>query len=290
MNGKERISIRHIKQEYGVGNDLARRLYPALNDDPQIYKGRPPCMIFQSELDFVNNYKLNFNVGYQRMYQVSQKKINAPKTLTEWKTRKIYDYDNLYTRGAEYHAPQIHDQRYVAKYAGQAWHTDLHFTEKYLDEDFKQYYLIAYIDDRSRKIVHYELLEQKTMELTAESLINALDKCNKPKTIIIDNGKEFVGKTFKNALKTRKIQCHCVTPYTPEENGKIERFWQTLENTKPKEKRLRGEYLDSLIQEYNTVWHHHGLKEITNRDMTPEEAWQTMPNYEGQADACYIYY
>lgn len=74
MNGKERITIRHIKQEYGVGNDLARRLYPALNDDPQIYKGRPPCMIFQSELDFVNNYKLNFNVGYQRMYQVSQKK------------------------------------------------------------------------------------------------------------------------------------------------------------------------------------------------------------------------
>ena len=37
MNGKERISIRHIKQEYEVGNGLARRLYLALNDDPQIF-------------------------------------------------------------------------------------------------------------------------------------------------------------------------------------------------------------------------------------------------------------
>lgn len=86
------------------------------------------------------------------------------------------------------------------------------------------------------------------MELTTESLINALSKYNKPKTVIIDNGKEFVGKTFKNALKNRKIKCHAVKPYTPEENGKIERFWQTIERSKPKDKRLRGEYLDLLIR------------------------------------------
>ena len=73
--------------------------------------------------------------------------------------------------------------------------------------------------------MHYEPREQKTTELTAESLINSLDKSNKSRTIIIDNGKKFVGKMFKNAFKTRKIQYHCVSPYTPEENGKIERFW-----------------------------------------------------------------
>ncbi len=279
-----------MKETYHVGNDLARSLYPTFNNDPQIYKGRPPCIIYEPEYNFVTQYKEQFNVGYQRLYQVSQKKIDAPKTLTEWKTRKIFDYDDLYTQGSEYKAPNVHDQRFVAKYAGQAWHTDLHFTEKYMDEDYKQYYLIAYIDDRTRKILHYELLEKKTMELTTESLINALSKYNKPKTVIIDNGKEFVGKTFKNALKNRKIKCHAVKPYTPEENGKIERFWQTIERSKPKDKRLRGEYLDLLINEYNTMWNHKGLKEITNLDMTPEEAWNTMPHYSGQADACYINY
>lgn len=38
------------------------------------------------------------------------------------------------------------------------------------------------------------------------------------------------------------------------------------------------------------MWNHKGLKEITNLDMTPEEAWNTMPHYLGQADACYINY
>lgn len=67
----------------------------------------------------------NIYIGYQRLYQVSQKKIDAPKTLTEWKTRKIFDYVDLHIQGSVYKAQNIHG--FVAKYACQAWHTDLHF-------------------------------------------------------------------------------------------------------------------------------------------------------------------
>lgn len=61
------------------------------------------------------------------IYQVSQKKIDAPKTLTEWITRKIFDYVDLHIQGSEYKAQNIHDHGFMAKYACQAWHTDLHF-------------------------------------------------------------------------------------------------------------------------------------------------------------------
>lgn len=81
------------------------------------------------------------------------------------------------------------------------------------------------------------------MKLTTDSLINALSKYNKPKTLIIDNGNEFVGKIFKNALKNRKIKCHAAKSYTPEENGKIER-WQL-------EKQLKNCIL--LFEYFNSI-------------------------------------
>lgn len=70
----------------------------------------------------------------------------------------------------------MHGQCFVAKYASQKWYTDLHFTEKNMSEEYKQFYLIAYIDDRMRKIMNHVLLKQKNMELTTEYLIHKLKK------------------------------------------------------------------------------------------------------------------
>lgn len=285
-----RISIREIKDTFKVGNEMARKLYPALNNDTKIMKGRPPVPILPVELDYVNTYKSDFNVGYQRLYQVSQKKLYAPKTLTEWKVRKIFDYEDLYVNGGGYNETNQHEKRFVAKYANQSWHTDLHYTEKYLEEYFIQYYLICFIDDRSRKILHYELLPTKTMEVTSISLVHALQKYQKPKTIIIDNGKEFIGNDFVEVCQKNGISIHKVSPYTPEENGKIERFWETLERSKPPGRRLREPYLSQIINEYNSFWNHSGLYEITKQRMTQNEAWSQMTFYNGQEDAGYIYY
>lgn len=287
---EEVMSIREIKKKFGVGNDKARIIKQNLYGNISIKPGRPPETIYQTEYDFVNQYKQNFNVGYQRLYQVTNQKTECPKTLTEWKTRKIFDFDDLYVNGSEFKVPNLHEERYIAKYAGQAWHTDLHYSEKYADEHFYQFYLIAFIDDRTRKVLHYEVLPDKTMQSTSLALENAFQKYNPPKTVISDNGKEFTGKDFQDKLKEYGVESHTTSPYTPEENGKVERFWRTIEQSKPRDKRFRGQYLDMIISEYNTNWYHYGLKEITGQNMTPEHAWMTMEHYNGQPDACYIKY
>lgn len=56
----------------------------------------------------------------------------------------MFDFDDLYVNGSDFKIPNIHDERYIAKYTWQAWHTDLHYLEKYDDELFYQFYLITF--------------------------------------------------------------------------------------------------------------------------------------------------
>lgn len=286
MNHNPRKSIRAIKKEYGVGFEKAQYIQSVLYNKE--FNGRKPISISQEEVDYVLNYKDNFNVGYQRIAKVAQLDENAPQGIGEWKVRKIFDYHDLYNYQEDYIPKESHDKRFVARYAGQAWHTDLHYLELLAEENYKQKYLIGFVDDRSRKLLYYEILEDKEAESTTNALLNALKIYSKPKTLIIDNGKEFIAKCFVSALNLYGINKHNVHPYTPEENGQVERFWYTIERAKVRP--LRGSYLESLIEQYNKFWVHGGLKEITQRNLTPNQAWDSMPHYIGQDDANYIYY
>ena len=126
---------------------------------------------------------------------------------------------------SEFKLPVVHDERCITKYSGQTWHTDLHYFKKYTDENVHQYYLIAFFDDRTRRILHYEVLSDKSMESTSSALENVLIKYSPPKSMIIDNRKEFTGKDLQRVLENYGVESHTITHYTPQENGKIERRW-----------------------------------------------------------------
>ena len=112
----------------------------------------------------------------------------------------------------------------------------------------------------------------------------ALQKNSPPHTIVVDNGKEFIGKHFQQVLSDHNIECHRTHPYTPQENGKIERWWKTLEGSI-----VNHELLDATINEYNNVWHHRALRELTGKNMTPKEAWDHMDKWVGKKDLKPIY-
>lgn len=283
---KTRMSIREIKSTFKVGQEKAQIIQSMYFE--KAFNGRKPISISQDEIDYVKNYLENFNVGYQRMAGIAQLDTNGPKQLNEWKTRKIYDHEDLYLYSEEYRDQKMHDLRFVARYANQAWHTDLHYLDLLPEENFKQKYLIGFVDDRSRKLIYYEIIDNKEAETTSRALMNALKFNQKPKTLIVDNGKEFTADCFIETLNQFGIELHNVHPYTPQENGKVERFWYTIERARTRS--LRGSYLRSIIEQYNKYWIHGGLKEITNQDLTPEKAWNTMEHYNGQDDADYVYY
>jgi transposase InsO family protein len=118
--------------------------------------------------------------------------------------------------------------RYEAVQKNLIWHTDLH--ELVVTRDDQQFkYIIAFIDDASRKILGWDLLANRTSFTTTESLYRILSdpQQTKPYTIWTDNGGEFKGE-FEQFLENNGIKHHHTQPYNPQQNGKIERFWQKV--------------------------------------------------------------
>ena len=89
----------------------------------------------------------------------------------------------------------------------------------------------------------------------------------------------------KHVATTNQIKIHQIHPSQPQENGKIERFWYTLD-TSLKHK----DQLEEFRNEYNNYWDHRGLLLLTGKEMTPAEAWESMEHYSGQPDPKLIYF
>lgn len=107
-------------------------------------------------------------------------------------------------------------------------------------------YIIA-IDDFSRFLVHIEAFTRQTARNVVRCLRQAMEKHGRPKQILSDNGKMFLAKKVKKLLAKEGIKHIRSSPYHPQTQGKIERFFRAL-----KEELLRVEWF-------------RGIEELANR-------------------------
>ena len=112
------------------------------------------------------------------------------------------------------------------------------------------YYLVCFMDEYSRYIVHHELLlgmDGKTVSLAGQAAIDKLPKggdgkpIDKP-VIQSDNGSGYIAREFLQVLKENGLSQHRIKPHCPEENGTMERANRTLRE------RLEEEELTDLLQ------------------------------------------
>lgn len=89
-------------------------------------------------------------------------------------------------------------------------------------------YLIAFLDDHSRYVVHFKFLPERSAECVNQALLECLSKF-KPAIMKTDNGGEFEAQ-FKETLRLQGIKDFKSRPGTPNDNPKIERLWKTLMN------------------------------------------------------------
>lgn len=252
--------------------------------------GRPKKQISPEIINKVTNKrgKDGFNIGYQCLTFELQ---NENENISEKQIRNLYQELNLFNFNKKKKKENTHTNYYVAKYANQLWHTDLHEIEKDDTRPGDKRYIIGFIDDRSRLIVYHEIIYSKKAVITGNALESAIQKVGAiPHCITINNGGEFIGSDFLDVMKKHNIIDHRIHPYTPQENGKIERWWGTMERKRIQGKKLTMEYLNDLVYHYNNLWPHKALKELLGKKSTPQNAWNTMEKWDIEKEAKIEYY
>ncbi|MBU1926307.1 MAG: DDE-type integrase/transposase/recombinase [Gammaproteobacteria bacterium] len=146
-----------------------------------------------------------------------------------------YQYNRLTQR------MKVSKRKIIKERAGELGHADCHYLSKDLIvNDRKRYYLVCVLDSCSR-LAWAEVVEDiKSISVMFATLrILNLFKSDYEiqfEEVLTDNGAEFKGgkslesHPFERLLKELGIKHRHTRPYRPQTNGKVERFWRTLED------------------------------------------------------------
>lgn len=120
-------------------------------------------------------------------------------------------------------------KRFSRQWINELWQTDIMYGP-YLrvGKSKKQVYLMAFLDDASRLIVHGQFFFSQNFSTLRIALKEAILKRGIPKMIYTDNGKVY--RNSQLALICANLGCSLIhtEPFTPNSKGKIERFFHTV--------------------------------------------------------------
>lgn len=163
-------------------------------------------------------------------------------------------------------------RRIIKTSAGELGHIDIHYVKKGTVKELgpQKLYILGVIDSYSRVCWLEVLTSIKSMDVSLSTLdILTLLRGRygiKFKEMLSDNGQEFSSRgskqnhPFERLLAHLEIKHRYTQPCRPQTNGKIERFWKTLEN-----ELLDGEVFDTLeefkhyIQGYCLYYNEHRM-------------------------------
>lgn len=168
----------------------------------------------------------------------------------------------------------------IKQQAGELGHVDCHYLSKDLIKGSSQrYYLVCVIDSCTR-LAWAEVVEDiKSLtvmfaSLKAINLLNAEYQIQF-EAILSDNGSEFSARSgnkahhpFERMLMELGITHRRTRPYRPQTNGKVERFWRTLNEDLMEDtifesiEAFKEELMEYLLY-YNQVRPHQGINGMT---------------------------
>jgi transposase InsO family protein len=149
-------------------------------------------------------------------------------------------------------------RRIIKMSAGELGHIDIHYVAKgtVKNDPDKKFYILGVIDSYSRVcwLEVVDSIKAINVAFAANDIILRLKQRYgiEFKEMMSDNGTEFASRNnaehpFEKTLSFYGIKHRYTKPFTPKTNGKIERFWKTLED-----ELLSGEQFEN----YDDLKHH----------------------------------
>jgi hypothetical protein len=127
-------------------------------------------------------------------------------------------------------------------------------------------YILAIVDAFSKWLIA-EPMERQTAEIVTNIFV---DRCvaqhGIPEVIVSDNGRQFVGETFREVSKFLQCEHRTITPYNPKANGQIERQNRTI-----------AQMLSNYVNDSGSDWDKHLQKVIFAYNTSKNAATKNSP-------------
>ncbi len=199
------------------------------------FKSRRPCEELEKK---VIELRKRGNNKYEIASIISEQKDNIFKLSASG----VYNICNRHNLNRM--RPEMKEQRrkIIKERMGQLGHIDTHYLSKHvIGNQTQKLYIVAIVDDYSR-VAWAEIIENidsLSVMFGAMRCLNILKAHYhiQFEEIMSDNGSEFGNRGTKNKMnhpfERLLIEMgvkHCyIQPYRPQTNGKVERFWRTME-------------------------------------------------------------
>lgn len=199
------------------------------------FKTRRPCEALEQK---VVELRKRGNNKYEIASIIASQKDNIfkPSASGVYNICKRYGLNKL--------RPEIKDvkRKIIKERMGELGHIDTHYLSKHLiTSNPRKLYVVAIVDDYSR-VAWAEIIDSidsLTVMFGAMRCLNILKAHYhiQFEEMLSDNGSEFGKKETKNKMNhpferlliEMNVKHRYIQPYRPQTNGKVERFWRTLE-------------------------------------------------------------
>lgn len=155
-----------------------------------------------------------------------------------------------------YQSSGVAARRFQRKNHNDLWHADIKygpFLPIGKAGEMKQAYLVAFLDDATRYILHAAFYPTLDQIIVQDCFRQAIAKHGVPNAVYFDNGKQFRNKWMERACSKMGIKLLFARPYSPEGTGKIERFNRTVDQFLSEGKLEKPRTLDQLNRLFH-VW------------------------------------
>ena len=120
-------------------------------------------------------------------------------------------------------------RKFEAELANDIWQSDvLHGPMVMVGAKLRKAYLIAFLDDHSRLILHGEFYLSEGIDCFVNALEKALLKRGLPRKLYTDNGAAMRSHHLEHVCASLGIALIHARPYKPQGKGKIERFFRSV--------------------------------------------------------------